>query len=86
MKLVVDNEEVARERLSQTSLCTIGTWYDKYQSPLQGIALKKGEFWNHEILEFYIEISQLKVQLYYFREFLVDQYVLLKTMKSYGKT
>jgi hypothetical protein len=82
MKLVVDNEEVARERLSQTSLCTIGTWYDKYQSPLQGIALKKGEFWNHEILEFYIEIAQLKVQLYYFREFLVDQYVLLKTRKA----
>jgi len=82
MKLVVDNEEYAREKLSESSKRTIGTWYEKYCCPLEGIALKKGEFWNHEILEFYIEIGQLKVQLYYFQEFTVDKYVLLKTRKA----
>ena len=82
MKLVVDNEELAREVLSEDSKKIIATWYTCYNNILGNEALKKGSFWNYEILEFYIEISQLKVQLYYFREFLPKQYVLLKTRNS----
>jgi len=82
MKSVIDNEETARERLSQESKDTIASWYNKYNNFGLGIALKPGEFWNHEILEFYIHLSQLKVQIYYFREFVADKYVLLKTRKS----
>jgi len=82
MKLVVDNEEKAREILSQQSKNVIATWYNKYNNVCLGLPLKSGEFWNHEILEFYIHISQLKVQIYYFREFVADQYVLVKTRKS----
>ena len=53
-----------------------------YLSILKNETLKKGEFWNFEILEFYIKISQQKVQLYYFREFITGKYVLLKTRTS----
>jgi hypothetical protein len=79
MKLVIDHEEQAREVLSHKSKDIIATWYNKYNNVYQNLPLKQGEFWNFEILEFYIQISNLKVQIYYFREFVANQYVLLKT-------
>lgn len=82
MKMVVDNEEFARDVLTEQSKMIIATWYDKYKNICQGLPLKSNEYWNYEILEFFIEISQLKVQIYYFREFVTKQYVLLKTRKS----
>ena len=83
MKVVVDNEEQARERgLSATAIDTIGKWYDKCNYPLSKTALKKGEFWTSELLEFYVSVSQTKAQIYYFKEFLPDQYVLIKTRQS----
>jgi len=64
MKLVVDNEECFGERLSESSNPAIETLYEKYSCPLEGVALKQSELLNHDILVFYMEIGQLKVQLY----------------------
>ena len=82
MKLVLDNEELAREKLSEDSQKVIGTWYHCLTDVAKDNALKAGSFWNYEILEFYIDISKLKVQLYYFKEFVTNKYVLLKTRNS----
>lgn len=82
MKLLVDNEELAREVLTEKSKNIIGTWYDKYNNICLGRPLKFESFWNYELLEFFIEISKLKVQIYYYREFVTNQYVLLNTRKS----
>jgi len=81
MKLMVDKEEEARI-LSTNSRETIGKWYDKYSCPLENLALKRGEFWTYELLEFYIRISQMKAQIYYFKEFVENMFVLVKTRHS----
>ena len=83
MKVVVDHEEITREVLSKKSKNTIATWYNCIDNKVfKGTALKFGEFWNYEILEFYIMISQLEVQIYYFREFIPGKYVLVQTRKD----
>lgn len=86
MKFVVDHEEQARDRkLSSDSLEIIGKWYGIYTNPIEKVALKPGEFWTYELLEFYIQMSQLEVQIYYFREYIPNQYVLIKTRHSMAR-
>lgn len=82
MKLVVDNEQIAKDVLLEESKQIIASWRNNYNNICQGLPLKAGSFWNYEILEFYIEISQLKLQLYNFREFDADQYILIKKRSS----
>jgi len=81
MKLVIDKEEEARD-LSANARETIGKWYDRYKYPLENLALKRGEFWTYELLEFYIRISQIKAQIYYFYEFKESVFVMVKTRHS----
>jgi len=53
---------------------------DLIKSVESGSSLKVGEFWNVEILEFYILISEIECSIFYYREIPDEKkYVLVKT-------